>query len=167
MPRNLELKIHYDSFSELQNSLEEINADFIGELNQKDIYYQVEKGLLKLRIENCEQSLIRYIRDERGENRWSDFQVIKFSEGNAEEFMKNLFDIATIVEKSRLVYIFDNTRIHLDNVNGLGKYLELETLVLNGLEDAKKRFDYIVDKLKLNLNNQIKNSYKILVEKNK
>lgn len=166
MPRNLELKITCDSFSEIKNYLEEINADYIGELNQKDIYYQVENRLLKLRIENGEHSLIKYIRDETGKDRWSDFQVIKFSDGNAEEFFKDLFHIETIVEKKRLVYVYNNTRIHLDKVKNLGEFLELETLVLNGLEDAKNRFNYIVNKLKLDLNKQIKNSYKILIEEN-
>ena len=164
MPRNLELKIKCDFFDEVKNCLEEINADYTGELNQKDIYFRVENRLLKLRIENGEQSLIKYTRDETGKDRWSDFQVIKLPDQNAEDFFEDLFDIETVVEKKRLVYIYDNTRIHLDKVKGLGEFLELETLVLNGLKDAKSRFNYMVKKLKLDLSSQIKNSYKILIE---
>lgn len=164
MPRNLELKIKCDFFNEVKNCLEEINADYTGELNQKDIYFRVENRLLKLRIENGEQSLIKYTRDETGKDRWSDFQVIKLPDKNAEDFFEDLFDIETVVEKKRLVYIYDNTRIHLDKVKGLGEFLELETLVLNGLKDAKSRFNYMVKKLKLDLSSQIKNSYKILIE---
>ena len=164
MPRNLELKIKCDFFDEVKNCLEEINADYTGELNQKDIYFRVENRLLKLRIENGEQSLIKYTRDETGKDRWSDFQVIKLPDKNAEDFFEDLFDIETVVEKKRLVYIYDNTRIHLDKVKGLGEFLELETLVLNGLKDAKSRFNYMVKKLKLDLSSQIKNSYKILIE---
>ena len=164
MPRNLELKIKCDFFNEVKNCLEEINADYTGELNQKDIYFRVENRLLKLRIENGEQSLIKYTRDETGKDRWSDFQVIKLPDRNAEDFFEDLFDIETVVEKKRLVYIYDNTRIHLDKVKGLGEFLELETLVLNGLKDAKSRFNYMVKKLKLDLSSQIKNSYKILIE---
>ena len=164
MPRNLELKIKCDFFDEVKNCLEEINADYTGELNQKDIYFRVENRLLKLRIENGEQSLIKYTRDETGKDRWSDFQVIKLPDKNAEDFFEDLFDIETVVEKKRLVYIYDNTRIHLDKVKGLGEFLELETLVLNGLKDAKSRFNYMVKKLKLDLSSQIKNSYKILLE---
>lgn len=167
MPINLELKVLCNSFNKIQKLLEEINADCIGELIQKDIYYQIENGLLKLRIENGEQSLIKYTRDEKGKDRWSDFQVIKFSEGNAEEFLKDIFNIETVVEKNRLVYIYDNTRVHLDKVKDLGEFLELETLVVNGSDDAKKRFNDIIDKLKIDLNSQIKNSYKILIEEKK
>lgn len=167
MPRNLELKVPCNSFEKIIKLLVEINADYIGELIQKDIYYQIKNWLLKLRIENGEQSLIKYTRDETGKDRWSDFQVIKFSDGNAENFLKDIFKIETVVEKNRQVYIYDNTRVHLDKVNDLGKFLELETLVINGLEDAKKRFNDIINKLELDLNKQIKNSYKILIEKRK
>lgn len=164
MPRNLELKVSCNSFNEIRNCLQEINADFIGKLIQKDIYYHVENGLLKLRIENGEQSLIRYLRDETANDRWSDYQVIRLADRNAEEFLKNLFTLETVVEKKRFVYIYNNTRIHLDKVKDLGEFLELETIVLNGSKDAKKRFNYIVDKLNLDLNNQIKKSYKNLIE---
>ena len=167
MPRNLELKVPCNSFEKIIKLLVEINADYIGELIQKDIYYQIKNWLLKLRIENGEQSLIKYTRDETGKDRWSDFQVIKFPDGNAENFLKDIFKIETVVEKNRQVYIYDNTRVHLDKVNDLGKFLELETLVINGLEDAKKRFNDIINKLELDLNKQIKNSYKILIEKRK
>jgi adenylate cyclase, class 2 len=167
MPKNLELKVPYKSFSKIENFLQKINADFRGELIQKDIYYQTGNGLLKLRIENGEQSLIKYIRDETGKDRWSDFRVIRFSGGDAESFLRDIFNVETVVEKKRLLHIYDNTRIHLDEVKGLGKFLELETLVLNGLEDAKKRFDDIIVKLELDLKNQIKKSYKILIEEKK
>jgi adenylate cyclase, class 2 len=164
MPRNLELKVPSNSFNKIIKILEGINAGYIGELIQKDVYYQIKNGLLKLRIENGEQSLIKYSRDEKGIDRWSDFKVIKFSDGDAEVFLKDIFKIETVVEKKRQVYIYDNTRIHLDQVKDLGEFLELETLVVNGLEDAKKRFNDIINKLELDLNSQIKNSYKILLE---
>ena len=167
MPKNLELKVPCKSFSKIENLLHEINADFNGELIQKDIYYQTGNGLLKLRIENGEQSLIKYIRDETGKDRWSDFQVIRFSDGNADTFFKDIFNFETVVEKKRLLHMYDNTRINLDEVKGLGKFLELETLALNGLEDAKKRFNDIIVKLEIDLNDQIKKSYKILIEEKK
>ena len=167
MPKNLELKICCSSFSKLKKSLKKIKAEFIAELIQKDIYYKTAKGLLKLRIENGEQSLIKYSRDEKGRERWSDYHVLKLNYGDAEEFFKNIFDFETVVEKKRLLYIFDNTRIHLDDIKGLGKFLELETLVLNGLNDAKKRFNTIIILLNLDIKNQIRKSYKILVDENR
>ncbi len=167
MPKNLELKIYCSSFRRLKKALKEINAEFSGELIQKDVYYKNEKGLLKLRIENGEQSLIKYLRDEKGKDRWSDFHVLNFSSGNAEEFLNDILKVEVVVEKKRLLYMYDNTRIHLDEVKGLGKFLELETLVLFGLKDAKNRFNKIIGLLDLDIKKQIKNSYKVLIEKKK
>ena len=167
MPRNLELKVHSKSFTNIKKAIKKTNAEYIGELVQKDIYYKTAKGLLKLRIENGQQSLIKYLRDEKGKDRWSDFHVLTFADGNAEELLKDIFDIETIVEKKRLLYMYNNTRIHLDEVKGLGKFLELETLVLKGLPDAKRRFKNTIDILDLDFKNQIKKSYKNLIEEKK
>jgi len=56
MPLNLELKVKLKSFTKVNKLLKEINAGFVKTLNQKDIYYKNTGGLLKLRIENGEQS---------------------------------------------------------------------------------------------------------------
>ena len=62
-----------------------------------------------------------------------------------------------------MLFLFNNTRIHLDNVKGLGKFLELETLVVNGKPDAEKRFKEIVYFLKLDQSKQIRKSYRDLI----
>ena len=64
--------------------------------------------------------------------------------------------------------MYKNTRVHLDKIKHLGNYLELETLVINGQNDAKKRFNEIVTLLKLDLNQQIKKSNRdLMLEKKK
>ncbi len=164
MPLNLELKVKLNSLKQIENNLQKLKAEFIKELNQKDVYYKIAKDLVKLRIENGEQSLIRYNRDEKGKDRFSDYEVLYFSSGNGEKFLNNLFKVEAVVEKKRLLYMYDNTRIHIDKVKELGYFLELETLVINGKADAKKRFNFIVDALELELKNQIKKSYRDLIK---
>lgn len=168
MPRNLELKIKFKSFDGVKKKLNQIGAEFTASLNQKDVYYKNKKGLLKLRIENGAESLIKYKRNENSKDRWSDYSLLKFREGNAEKFLAELFEIETVVYKKRLLYMYDNTRIHLDKIKGLGNYLELETLVLRGQQNAKKRFDKIVSLLQLDLKNQVKKSNRdLMLEKQK
>ena len=163
MPSNLEIKVPLKNFDEVLKRIKENNCEFKGELNQKDVYYKVKDKLLKLRIENGNCSLIKYLRDEKAKDRFSNYEVLNISNPNAEDFFNDIFESYAVVEKKRLLYMHDNTRIHLDEVKNLGKFLELETLVLNGEEDAIKRFNNVVSFLDLDVNSQIKGSYKDLI----
>ncbi len=167
MPVNLELKVELNSHNGIKKILAKINAEFVKTLKQKDVYYKTHSGLLKLRIENGEQSIIKYLREENGKDRFSNFEVLHFASGDAEKFFKDIYKIETIVEKKRQLYLYNNTRIHLDEVKGLGKFLELETLVLNGKQDAKKRYDRIALLLSLDKYESIRKSYRDLMLGNK
>lgn len=132
-------------------------------LNQKDIYYKVNRGILKLRIENDTQTLIFYDRNEKSKKRWSDYYLLDLSSADTEKYLKRFLDVMVIVKKRRELYLYKNTRIHLDYVQGLGYFLELETRVLNGLNDAEKRFNYLLDLLELRSKKEIRASYKDLL----
>lgn len=161
MPVNLELKVKTDGHKFYKDKLSEIDAKFVHILTQKDIYYKCSSGLLKLRIEGDNQTLIKYKRDEKnGEDRWSNYELLEILSTGADKYFEDFLQVETIVEKKRHLYLFNNTRIHLDEVKEAGTFLELETLVLDGMEDAKNRFDEI--KLLLNLNElkELKKSYR-------
>lgn len=162
MPHNLELKIKVDSHVKLINLLKKMEAEYKGILVQKDIYFKVKKGLLKLRVERGTFTLIKYFRDEKGK-RWSNYELLKLNGKNPEKYFRDIFEIAAVVMKKRKLFLHDNTRIHLDDVKGLGKFLELETLLVGNRHDAQKRFTKTVRLLKLDLSKQIRSSYKTLL----
>jgi len=163
MPRNLEIKIKVTSLKELKNKLKQKRIGLKKILIQKDVYYSVDTGLLKLRIENGEKSLIYYKRDEKSAKRWSDYHVIKFAEGDIEKFFKNILSTEITVSKVRELYLYKNTRIHLDKVKGLGSFIELETLVIDDLRNAENRFNEMVEILDLDTKSQIRASYRDLL----
>ncbi len=163
MPINLELKLRLLDPDEVMNKIKVINAEFKGELNQTDVYYKIPNGLLKLRLENGTQTLIKYVRNERSGDRWSDYHLISLENNDAREYLKDILEEETVVEKQRLLYLYDNTRIHLDTVKRLGSFLELETLVINGKDDAGRRFDNVVDLLTLDKGNELRKSYRDLM----
>lgn len=158
MPLNLEVKIPFKSFAEIKKRLNSINAEFKGTLVQRDVYFKNEHSLLKLRIENGIESLIRYNRSEKSKDRFSDYDVIHLSSSGTEKIFNKIFLTEVVVEKKRQLYLFDNTRIHLDKIKLLGNYLELETLVIKDKNDARVRFNKIVKLLELDLNMQVRKS---------
>jgi adenylate cyclase class IV len=165
MARNLELKIKLKSHSDVIKRLKRIKAEYAGVLKQKDTYYKVKNGLLKLRSVNGRYELIKYLRDEKGKKRWSDYEVLVLEGKNPEKYFTSFFDLDIVVEKKRILYLYKGTRIHLDTVKNLGTFLELETVVDKGLKDAEQRFNEIVTLLDLDLKRQLKTSYKNLLEK--
>lgn len=165
MAKNLELKIDiHNQRDELIEKCIKIGAAFEKELTQKDIYYKIEDGLLKLRIQNTGSELIQYKRDEVNPKRWSNYFVLNITDENAESFFSKLFSIEAIVEKKRFLYKYKNTRIHFDTVKNLGDFLELESVVTDSEENAMEEFFEIINLLNINLNQQIKKSYRDLIK---
>lgn len=165
MPKNLEIKVKLDSLKEVKSILKQNEIPRAEILIQKDIYYKVKQGLLKLRLENKKQTLIFYNRNEKSKKRWSDFHLLDIKGTDGNKYLKRFLDVLTVVDKKRALFLFDNTRIHLDEVKGLGFFLELETKVISGLTDAEKRFNNIKKLLRLDDKPEIRASYKDLLIK--
>ncbi len=127
-------------------------------LNQKDVYYETKKGLLKLRIENGKDSLIKYLRDEKSKDRVSNYNVLKISDNSAEKFFNDIFKIKAVVEKKRILYLYKDTRIHLDKIKSLGNFIELESVVVKDKKSAIKEFKEVAELLTLDTEKQIRKS---------
>ncbi len=163
MPKNLEIKVKLNSHKQVKQILKKNNIRQKELLLQKDIYYKVDRGILKLRIENETQILIFYDRNEQSKKRWSDYYLLDLSKVDANVYLKRFLDLLVIVKKKRELYLYKNTRIHLDYVQGLGYFLELETRVVKDLRDAEKRFNYLLDLLDIRSKKEIRASYKDLL----
>lgn len=160
MAKNLEIKLYVNSFDPILQALKQIDASYEGILSQKDIYYKVRNYLLKLRIEGDSLQLIKYKRNESGGDRFSDYDILTLSGEDPEFFLKDIFEIEAIVDKKRELYLYKNTRIHLDTVKDLGTFIELETIVTTSEEDARERFNFLLEKLNLDFERQLRKSYR-------
>jgi len=163
MAQNIELKIKLEEFSVVTEILHQNNIKLETILRQRDIYYKNKNGLLKLRIYNGSGELIFYQRNEDDKDRVSNYHLLKVDPGYAEDFFSKLFEIEVEVIKERRLYLYKNTRIHLDEVDKLGSFLELETVVNTSLHEGKNEFSEVVQLLNLDLNKQIKTSYRTLL----
>lgn len=111
-------------------------------LQQEDVLYRSNRGKLKLRLfPEGTGDLIFYTREEKGGPKLSDYSIYRTE--NASELKSVLdqsFETAGIVKKTRKLYMKGRTRIHLDSVENLGEFLELE-VVLNEGEDRQNGID--------------------------
>jgi predicted adenylyl cyclase CyaB len=123
-----------------------------GLLRQRDQFFAVPRGRLKLRtFADGGSELISYDRDNVTEMRSSDYALHRTSDGAAlEEVLSRALPRRGILEKRRRLLIHRHTRIHLDDVVGLGRFIELETVIREQSDaDAESEHDEIVHALGL------------------
>ena len=132
--------------------------------NQKDIYYKINTGRLKLRIINGKTGeLIHYIRKETKKIRVSNYSICKINDGeNLHNILSKIFNVNVIVEKHRKIYIFGNIRIHLDKVKNLGEFLEFE-VVYTDFKEARKQMKFLIESFNLDRRKFINYSYSDLL----
>lgn len=130
--RNLEIKYRLNnpiSFKKHLKKHREVEYQFIH--YQKDIYFDVPHGRLKIRVEEEQRpELIRYRRADQPEARLSQFSIEKLDNVSATlRELQTRFGIDGQVEKWRELYLFRNVRIHVDNVVRLGWFVEFESQI--------------------------------------
>jgi predicted adenylyl cyclase CyaB len=113
---------------------------------QEDTYFHVKKGRLKLRViaeENAE--LIYYERNETAPERWSSY--VRLPIGNALDWkamLSSALGVLVVVNKRRQLFLLEGNRIHLDEVDGLGSFLEFEVIV-HDEEVARRQMKHLRD----------------------
>jgi adenylate cyclase class IV len=146
MARNLETKARCGDLAELARVLERAGARFAGRLEQTDTYFAVPVGRLKLREYTHEHpggrsmsgaELIRYERPDAARARVSDY--VRTPIDDPLDCRQKLADdngIRGVVRKRRDLWLVHSTRVHLDSVDGLGQFVELETVFGDETEAA-------------------------------
>jgi predicted adenylyl cyclase CyaB len=105
-----------------------------GTLIQRDTYFEVSHGRLKLREEpDAEAQLIAYERPDRPQQKTSRYRLIEIRDSDElKEALAAVLGITVVVEKARHLFIFKGVRIHLDRVDGLGTFIEFEGVAADG-----------------------------------
>jgi predicted adenylyl cyclase CyaB len=100
-------------------------------IHQKDHFFDCTGARLKLRIFGREHGeLIRYERPNTPGPRRSNYVIARTSDPNALlEILTATLGKVAVVKKTRTVYLVGQTRVHLDDVEGLGSFLELEVVL--------------------------------------
>lgn len=115
-------------------------AGAAGELiEQEDVFFIVPRGRLKLRIlSTMSGELIYYEREDQAGPKESRYLISRTSEpGSLRGILEKSLGVRGIVKKQRTLYRIGQTRIHLDEVEDLGLFVELEVVMNEGQSQAE------------------------------
>ncbi|MEI9945153.1 MAG: class IV adenylate cyclase [Chitinophagaceae bacterium] len=160
---NVEIKARCTNTEIVIKYLEENNAEYKGLDEQTDTYFNVAEGRLKLREGNIENNLIWYQRNNQQGPKQSHFQLVKIDDAaGIKEVLTKSIGIKVVVKKKRDIYYIKNVKFHIDNVPGLGTFIEIEAgNIIADLseEELKKQCDYYMNEFIIKPEDLIKNSY--------
>jgi len=106
-----------------------IGARFLGDLEQTDTYFRMPDGRLKRRETwGYPTTWIFYHRPDRASARLSNYTIFTDEQARSRWGVQSLREWLTVV-KRRELWLIDNTRIHLDRVERLGRFIEFEAQV--------------------------------------
>ena len=129
----LEIKARCSNPEKIKSILQNLNADFKGVDHQVDTYFKVPNGRLKLRQGNIENTLIHYHRPNQAGPKKSEVTYYKTkSDSDLGKVLSVALGDLTKVDKHRAIYFVDNVKFHVDQVVGLGSFVEIEAIDTTG-----------------------------------
>lgn len=167
---NVELKARSNNLVFIRKYLIDNNAVFKGIDQQIDTYFNVLHGRLKLREGNIENNLIFYERANQAKPKKSYFNLVKVDDAKGLKLsLEKSIGIKVEVKKHREIYFIENVKFHIDDVAGLGSFVEIEAgnlLADFSEQELKSQCEYYQEKLKITKEDLIRESYSdLLLEK--
>jgi adenylate cyclase, class 2 len=128
--RNIELKATDPDPSASLAVCRALGAEDHGTIAQRDTYFQVARGGLKLREEQPGRPhLIQFERASEPQQRESRYRIIEVGDGAPLcAALAAAIGIRGVVAKRRHLLLWRSVRIHLDEVEQLGTFIELEAV---------------------------------------
>jgi predicted adenylyl cyclase CyaB len=165
---NLEIKARCVDPEGMRGRLAEAGVPLARRMRQVDTYFSVPGGRMKLReLDGREAQLIQYERVDETTAHRSDYLIVPVAEPRLlKEALTRALGVRAVVEKTRELYLWRHTRVHLDEVAGLGSFLELETVVTeHTIEEAEAECWEIQAALTIRAEDLVAGSYADLIER--
>ncbi|MBI4699279.1 MAG: class IV adenylate cyclase [Nitrospirae bacterium] len=136
---NIEIKAKCSDQEDIRTILKSEGAVYIGTDHQLDTYFNVRKGRLKLREGNIENNLIYYKRDDIEGPKKSKVILYEVRPDPAlKEILSKVLGVLVVVDKKREIYFIDNVKFHIDTVENLGDFVEIEAIDEEGNIGGRK-----------------------------
>lgn len=139
MPSNIEIKARVRNFDEIKIRAAALSDTPMEVIPQEDIFFNTSQGRLKLRVLPGEKGqLIYYTRPNQEGPKRSDYHIAHTADpASLQRVLELAYGIRGIVRKTRYLYLVGQTRIHVDDVEGLGQFVELEVVMQEGQTDSE------------------------------
>lgn len=135
--RNIEIKARCNDLTAIRAKAQSLGARDAGILRQRDTFFTAPHARLKLReFGDGRAELISYVRPDVPMARGSDYVIAPVDRpADLRAVLEHSLGIVCVVTKDRQLLLLHSTRIHLDEVEGLGSFVELETVMEGQSED--------------------------------
>lgn len=163
--KNLELKAPLADAAAAEALCRSLGAVDGGLLRQLDTYFGAPRGRLKLReLNGIEAQLIGYVRHEAAAQRYSHFRVVSVADpAGMKALLTETMGLRGTVAKRRRLYLWNDCRIHLDQVEGLGSFVEFEVLSQGDEASDRERMAALMGHFGLADHDAIRASYSDLL----
>lgn len=167
----LELKAKVADLGIIRTKINQLEVQSVGVFHQKDVYYEVPEGRLKLREVKGSNvaELIYYEREDVAGPKRSVVTILRIPRnGDFRKILERLLTIRVMVEKVREIYQYQGTQIHLDSVFNLGHFVEFERKTsanIHALNKNRQVLERLMGKLGITSKNLEERSYCDLVQK--
>jgi predicted adenylyl cyclase CyaB len=166
---NLEIKARCRDLEAARAAVQRVATHRVGLDQQVDTYFCTREGRLKLRESSLEGGqLVPYLRPDTPGPKRADYQVIPVEDAaGLKTLMTPILGVHRVVRKRREIFLYENVRIHLDRVEGLGEFVELEA-VFDGSPAAeveqRRAVDLLMKELGIDPADLLPGSYEGLVD---
>ncbi len=139
MPRNVEIKARLTDPAKTRAIASRLSAAEPEHIHQHDVFFKSRRGRLKLRMfADGTGELILYHRPDTPSAKLSDYQIARTPDaGTLLDILKQTAAVVGEVRKNRLLFLIGQTRVHIDQVEGLGDFLEFEVVLGPGQDQAE------------------------------
>ncbi|MEW6126218.1 MAG: class IV adenylate cyclase [Acidobacteriota bacterium] len=163
MPKNIEIKARVNDFAALKNLAEQISDTPVELLIQEDTFFETAQGRLKLRVFDATRGeLILYSRADTPTAKTSTYLIARTSEPETlKTILSTVLPVRGVVRKCRWLYLAGQTRIHLDEVENLGHFVELEFVMRDDqtMVEGERTTQALMEKLAINQEDLIAVAY--------
>jgi len=129
---NIEIKARCADPEHIKQVLEAHNAEYKGLDHQIDTYYHTQQGRLKIRRGNIENCLVFYEREDQEGPKGSSVILVRGQLDDLHIVLEKTCGVRKVVDKHRHIYFIGNVKFHIDSVEGLGDFCEIEAIDKDG-----------------------------------